>query len=155
MKEYKLIGKQLPLGFTFSFPCRQEGLDRAILTQWTKGFKCEGVEGHNIVQLLQEAIQRRGVRMNYSKVPNFLDARKLCCNLPKIQTRRPILRVLHQKNANGIANIEDPDQTAPIEDPDQTAPLGAVCSGSALFAKTYLSENLGSLRYSSEKLNFS
>ena len=63
MKEYKLMGKTLPLGFTFSFPCRQEGLDRAILTQWTKGFKCEGVEGHNIVQLLQEAIQRRGVRI--------------------------------------------------------------------------------------------
>ena len=32
-------------------------------------------------------------------------------------------------------------------DPDQTAPLGAVWSGSALFAEAYLSENLGSLRY--------
>ena len=34
-------------------------------------------------------------------------------------------------------------------DPDQTAPLGAgaVWSGSALFAQTYLSEILGSLRY--------
>ena len=32
-------------------------------------------------------------------------------------------------------------------DPDQTAPLGAVWSGSALFAQAYLSENLGSLRY--------
>ena len=31
-------------------------------------------------------------------------------------------------------------------DPDQTAPLGAVWSGSALFAQTYLSENLGSLK---------
>ena len=31
-------------------------------------------------------------------------------------------------------------------DPDQTAPLGAVWSGSALFAQAYLSENLGSLR---------
>ena len=28
-------------------------------------------------------------------------------------------------------------------DPDQTAPLGAVWSGSALFAQAYLSENLG------------
>ena len=28
-----------------------------------------------------------------------------------------------------------------------TAPLGAVWSGSALFAQAYLSENLGSLRY--------
>ena len=40
-----------------------------------------------------------------------------------------------QNDANGIANSEDPDQTAP---------LGAVCIGSALFAQTYLSENLGS-----------
>ena len=32
-------------------------------------------------------------------------------------------------------------------DHDQAAPLGAVLSGSALFAQTYTSENLGSLRY--------
>ena len=43
-----------------------------------------------------------------------------------------------QNGEMGIANSEDPDQTAP---------LGAVLSGSALFAQTYLSENLGSLRY--------
>ena len=42
------------------------------------------------------------------------------------------------KNAVGIENSVDPDQTAP---------LGAVWSGSALFAQTCLSENLGSLRY--------
>ena len=35
-------------------------------------------------------------------------------------------------------------------DPDQTAPLGAVWSGSALFAQAYLSENLGSLRYTTK-----
>ena len=32
-----------------------------------------------------------------------------------------------------MANSMDPDQTAPM-DPDQTAPIGAVCSGSTLFA---------------------
>ena len=31
--------------------------------------------------------------------------------------------------------------------PDQTARLGAVWSGSTLFAQTCLSENLGTLRY--------
>ena len=35
--------------------------------------------------------------------------------------------------------------TANSVDPDQTASLGAVWSGSALFAKTCLSKNLGSL----------
>ena len=43
-----------------------------------------------------------------------------------------------KKAAIGIANSEDPDQTAP---------LGAVWSGSALFALTDLSENLRSLQY--------
>ena len=41
----------------------------------------------------------------------------------------------------------DADRMANSVDPDQTAPLGAVWSGSALFAQAYLSENLGSLRY--------
>ena len=36
--------------------------------------------------------------------PKFSEARKLCCNLPKIQTKRPNLRVFHQKDANEIAN---------------------------------------------------
>ena len=47
-------------------------------------------------------------------------------------------RVMCPNDADGMANSVDPDQTAP---------LGAVWSGSALFAQAYLSENLGSLRY--------
>ena len=41
----------------------------------------------------------------------------------------------------------DADRMANSVDPDQIAPLGAVWSGSALFARTYLSENLGPLLY--------
>ena len=48
----------------------------------------------------------------YRRVPKFSDARKLCCNLPKIQTKSLNLRVYSQEY-NGIANSEDPDQTAP------------------------------------------
>ena len=43
---------------------------------------------------------------------------------------------MHRKDAAEVANSVDPNQTAP---------LGAVRSGSALFAQAYLSENLGSL----------
>ena len=35
------------------------------------------------------------------------------CNLPKIQIKRPNLRIFRQKDASGMANNEDPDQTAP------------------------------------------
>lgn len=61
MKDHNLMEAKLPLGFTFSFPCKQAGLNKAILTHWTKGFKCAGVEGNDIVELLHDAIKRRGV----------------------------------------------------------------------------------------------
>ena len=43
-----------------SFPCKQEGLAVGRLTNWTKGFKCSGVEGEDVVSLLKQALQRRG-----------------------------------------------------------------------------------------------
>lgn len=51
----------LPLGFTFSFPCRQEGLTRAKLINWTKGFCASGVKNKDVVQMLREACERRKV----------------------------------------------------------------------------------------------
>ncbi|XP_066534343.1 hexokinase HKDC1 isoform X2 [Hoplias malabaricus] len=49
----------LPLGFTFSFPCSQTGIDKGILVSWTKGFKATHCEGHDVVEMLREAIKRR------------------------------------------------------------------------------------------------
>jgi len=62
MKAEHLIdyGKTYPLGFTFSFPCNQKGLASATLSQWTKGFDCEGVVGEDVVKFLQNAIDKRG-----------------------------------------------------------------------------------------------
>ncbi|XP_076830872.1 hexokinase HKDC1 [Brachyhypopomus gauderio] len=49
----------LPLGFTFSFPCSQTGIDKGILVNWTKGFKATDCEGNDVVDMLREAIKRR------------------------------------------------------------------------------------------------
>ena len=46
---------------------------------------------------------------------------------------------MHSKEAEGIANNVDPDQTSL-----------AIWPGSALFVHAYLSENLGSYRYDSK-----
>ena len=51
---------------------------------------------------------------DYRKVPKFSDTRNFCCNLPKIQTKRQNFRIFRQKDTNGMANSEDPDQTAPL-----------------------------------------
>ena len=52
----------------------------------------------------------------YRKVPKFSDAKKLCCNLPKTQNKEAKLYFLYfvKMMQNGIANSEDPDQTAPL-----------------------------------------
>nr|XP_042121870.1 hexokinase HKDC1 isoform X2 [Peromyscus maniculatus bairdii] len=54
-----LKGARLPLGFTFSFPCRQTCIDKGTLVGWTKGFKATDCEGEDVVDMLREAIKRR------------------------------------------------------------------------------------------------
>ena len=76
--------------------------------------------------------------LDYHKFPKYSDTQKICCDHPKSWTRWHFVRVMYPKDAEGIANSVDPDQTTP---------LGAVRSRSALFAQTCLSENLGKLRY--------
>ena len=60
----------------------------------------------------------------------FISSNFACLNL------FPLISVLSPKDGDGIANSVDPYQTA----------LGAVWSGSTLFAQAYLSEKLGSLQ---------
>ncbi|SHE28912.1 hexokinase [Desulforamulus putei] len=50
-----------PLGLTFSFPCRQIEANRAVLLNWTKGFKTSGVEGQEITGLLEKALAKKGL----------------------------------------------------------------------------------------------
>lgn len=47
---------------------------QSILIRWTKGFKCSGVEGEDVVKLLKEAIDRRGVCLTYHNIHHM----KLC-----------------------------------------------------------------------------
>ncbi|CAM5159395.1 unnamed protein product [Natator depressus] len=59
-----LDGLRLPqrafqLGFSFPFSCRQTRLDQSYLISWSKCFKCPGVEGRDVVELLQNAINKQ------------------------------------------------------------------------------------------------
>ncbi|NXG25478.1 HXK3 protein, partial [Grallaria varia] len=58
-RKQDLMQHALPLGFTFSFPCQQVGLDKALLLTWTKGFSASDCVGRDVVQLLREAAQRK------------------------------------------------------------------------------------------------
>lgn len=60
IKEQNITAK-LPLGFTFSFPVKQHSLTSGDLIRWTKDFTASGAVGKNVVHLLKEAFDRRGV----------------------------------------------------------------------------------------------
>ncbi|CAK9830229.1 HK2 [Anthophora retusa] len=58
--EQGLQDVELPLGFTFSFPMIQHSLDIGILVTWTKTFNCSDVVNEDVVNILREALDRRG-----------------------------------------------------------------------------------------------
>lgn len=54
-------GQIYPLGFTFSFPSKQTGVDQAILIKWTKEIQTSGVEGHDISAILKRALVDKNI----------------------------------------------------------------------------------------------
>ena len=76
-----------------------------------------------IGRCVQESIQ--AMNQQYRKFPKYSDTQNICCNHSKIWSMWLFHRVMSPNDADRMANSVDPDQTAP---------LGAVWSGSALFA---------------------
>lgn len=66
------------LGFTFSFPVSQEGIDRGKLIRWTKGFGASGVIGKDVVELLNKAMSDL-VREFSLKLNCFIKGLKVIC----------------------------------------------------------------------------
>ncbi|BAO41703.1 Phosphotransferase [Kluyveromyces marxianus] len=58
------VSEPLPLGFTFSYPASQNKINEGVLQRWTKGFDIEGVEGHDVVPMLQEQIKKLNIPIN-------------------------------------------------------------------------------------------
>lgn len=55
-------GQEVPdlqLGFTFSYPATQEYIDHGVLQRWTKGFDIDGVEGKDVVPMLEASLERK------------------------------------------------------------------------------------------------
>ena len=75
---------------------------------------------------------------DYRKNSKIWDTSNNCHNCPKNRKVWCNIALMHPKDADGMANSVDPDQTASSE---------AVWSWSALFAETYLSQYIEFVRY--------
>ena len=79
-----------------------------------------------------------GLDSEYRKNSKIWDTSNNCHNCPKNRKVWCNIALMHPKDANGMANSIDPDQTASSK---------AVWSWSALFAETYLSQYIEFVRY--------
>lgn len=61
---------ELPLGFTFSYPATQNYINHGILQRWTKGFDIDHVEGHDVVPMIEAALEKRHVPIKLTALIN-------------------------------------------------------------------------------------
>ncbi|CAL9112803.1 unnamed protein product [Musa textilis] len=64
------VGRQREIGFTFSFPVRQNSIASGTLIKWTKGFNIDETVGEDVVAELTRAIERQGLDMRVSALIN-------------------------------------------------------------------------------------
>ncbi|VDD76852.1 unnamed protein product [Mesocestoides corti] len=61
---------EIDLGFTFSFPVNQQGLNKGKLMRWTKGFDVKGTIGKDVVELLNSAMKTLGLKVTCRALVN-------------------------------------------------------------------------------------
>jgi len=52
------LENEYELGFTFSFPVRQTGINSGELYLWSKEFNCRNTQGNDVVRMLNDAFKR-------------------------------------------------------------------------------------------------
>ncbi|PYH45959.1 hexokinase [Aspergillus saccharolyticus JOP 1030-1] len=62
--------EKLPLAFTFSYPVTQDNIRHGVLQRWTKGWDISGVEGHDVVAQLEQALEQRNIPVHIVALVN-------------------------------------------------------------------------------------
>ncbi|KHJ41467.1 hypothetical protein D918_08430 [Trichuris suis] len=70
LKENNMLETELSLGFVFSYPCEMKGIRSAKLLWWTKGFNVEDCLNQDVGQMLQDALDRKGIRVKVNAIMN-------------------------------------------------------------------------------------
>ena len=72
------------LGLTFSFPVEQTALGSGKILTWTKGFAAKNAIGHDVVKLLQDAFDRKHMRVKCVALVN-----DVCALSGAVNTNKP------------------------------------------------------------------
>lgn len=83
--------EEICLGFTFSFPATQKAINHGVLQTWTKGLDIDGVEGHDVVEQLGEALKRQNVPVKVTAVINDTTGTLVASNYVDSNTKMGVI----------------------------------------------------------------
>jgi hexokinase len=103
------------LGFTFSFPVNQMGINKGELIRWTKGFDIPDAVGKDVCALLQEEIDKLGLPVKVAALVNDTVGTLMARSYTSTGRAKSILGAIFGTGTNGayiekLSNIKKPLQ---------------------------------------------
>ncbi|OJD12387.1 hypothetical protein AJ78_07012 [Emergomyces pasteurianus Ep9510] len=89
------------LGFTFSFPVDQHGINKGSLIRWTKGFDIDEVIGQDVCKLLQDAIDRRHLPVRVAALINDTVGTLMARSYSSGQNNKALIGAIFGTGTNG------------------------------------------------------
>ncbi|KUI56073.1 Glucokinase [Cytospora mali] len=103
------------LGFTFSFPVQQVGINKGILIRWTKGFDIPDAVGKDVCELLQNEIDKLGLPVKVAALVNDTVGTLMARSYTSPGKKGTVLGAIFGTGTNGayiekLANVKKPVQ---------------------------------------------
>ncbi|OAX82624.1 hypothetical protein ACJ72_03031 [Emergomyces africanus] len=89
------------LGFTFSFPVDQHGINKGSLIRWTKGFDIDEVIGQDICKLLQDEIDQRHLPVRVAALVNDTVGTLMARSYSSSQKTKALIGAIFGTGTNG------------------------------------------------------
>ncbi|KAG8892006.1 hexokinase A, partial [Tulasnella sp. 403] len=84
-------GREIHMGFTFSYPCDQDRIDNGILIRWTKGFGNPNVEGRDVAAMFTKALQKHNVPVKLTALINDTTGALIASHYVNPRTRMGVI----------------------------------------------------------------
>ncbi|KAK4054274.1 hexokinase [Microbotryomycetes sp. JL201] len=106
------LEENIPLGFTFSYPCIQERIDHGVLLRWTKGFGAPNIEGHDVAEMFQTSLKKFNVPVDLVALINDTTGTLIASAYVEPSTRAGIIfgtgcNAAYMEKISAIPKIKD------------------------------------------------
>lgn len=103
---------ELPLGFTFSYPCSQSRIDHGELIRWTKGWGAAGCEGQDVAAMFTKALANANVPIKLTALINDTTGALIASNYVDPSTKIAVIfgtgcNAAYMETAENIPKIND------------------------------------------------